>query len=152
MKPLRIAILNDNAGSVSMTPEDEAEEVIKSFEGFGIPVQMVLHDTRLTKQFQEENPDILVFDYGGAVVDQYQFPEWILRFITKWAEDNPSKVLLIWSSFTAQYVKPEIESSFPNLNNIVYRYSGFNNGVWWDDKIKKWFGLCEAVSNPDENQ
>lgn len=91
-------IVNDWVGGCGQTGEEETEQ-IKQHVQLALKGRAVVFKTCDTMS-PHLKTDLLVFDYGG-MANGYSSPFWdYCRKVVKWAEDHPSSLVVIGSSFT----------------------------------------------------
>lgn len=120
---IKCLIITDPVG------EESSDEIIKSissatdtpFENFVV----LAHHHGVDRETKDiaERADVLIIDYGGmswgatdAVVSQ-------VRFVCEWAKEHPSKLAIIFTSFTAEIYAQELLDEFGECKNIPYLYA-----------------------------
>jgi len=117
-KALFVAVIVDPMGSSQSSPEEEIEDHIKRFS-------LILPDFDL--QFStpkcvmpDLSADLVIYDFGGMMPGN-SLMEDNSRQIVKWAQDHPSSLVVVVSTWTYRaYVKPEVEAlGLTVLKNVV---------------------------------
>lgn len=115
-KKIKTLIVTDYMGSLGTQPEEEAEYIARLFlEMYGIELDWQ-HSTSVDTR--EYTPDLIIIDYGG-ILPGSDMDVWELRQLAEWAAEHPSKLALIWTSFTAKVWVFELEDEFKDLDNIL---------------------------------
>lgn len=115
-KPLKTLIVTDYMGSFSETPEEEAAYIAEVFAQRGIDLDYE-HSYFVHKE-SEVNPKLIIIDYGGILpgndTDIMQ-----LRQLANWLEEHPSRLGLIWTSFTHRAWQFELADQFKHVDNLL---------------------------------
>jgi hypothetical protein len=152
MQIVRIAIVTD---VYCDDPNAERQEIVTQFKGQledeldGDQVDVrVVASGRGVHEVADKNVDVLILDYGAATFGSRDMGIWQVGDGCRWAEEHPGRVLLLWTSFTNQLYKDELEREYGHLTNIIYRYE---EPYDLDDAgdpvlraIAKWIGLVES--------
>lgn len=138
-KMLRLAVVVDPLGSWEMTPEEEVLHIEEILNAVGVPVELIPQTFYggYSEEIENTKVDILVIDYGGMTFGAMDTTIWQIRSACKWAQEHPSSLLIIWSSFTAEIYERELSEEFGKLTNFLPHFTGMFNA----DFIKTWFGL-----------
>ncbi len=98
-KRVRAAALLDNVGSLGRTPEEELRDEVRTLEEV-LDVRIEAQLCSAVSQFPE-GTDLVLFDYGGVCMG---YGENLLarqeQALVRWADDHPSALVLVVSSFT----------------------------------------------------
>jgi len=132
MRTLRVAGVYDRVGSLGRKPADELRDDWRHISTMtGVRARKTL--CRSVREVPE-GTEVLLFDYGGAsggyghdvLGDE-------LRLLFRWAEDHPSALAVVVSSFCAHFVREELRDErtyevrdIPNLV-MLHDYTP-NNG------------------------
>lgn len=96
------------------------------------------HENGFTRKAIElsKRADVLMIDYGGMnygcedmVIDQ-------IRYVCNWAKDNPSKLAIILTSFTAEIYAQTLLNDFGECANIPYLFADAYSSD--RDKVTAW--------------
>ena len=141
-KKLTVGVLIDLMASIGTTPEKEYKDHVKDFGELLRPVKLRCYRAMNSGEIRP-GTDMVVFDYGGmAGYGSEDLLRGESRTLLKWAQDNPSSLLVVATNFTWHcIVKNELEDLGLNLPNVVVRASLF------EDPIPMWFRKRAA---PDE--
>jgi len=147
-KNLVVCAFTDKGGTMGKTQQQEYDDIYKSLQEIVYPdVDLDFRRDISPFALSQMSYDIYIFDYGGALVSGDE--EYIIgnyyRPLLKCIEDNPSKLFLIWSSYTQLWYTRLIEDESPELKtfNVITM-------EWRDDEIKKareFFGLNAEFSS-----
>lgn len=133
-KALKVGVLIDLVACMGKTPEQEYDEHVKDFSALLRPAKCSFY--RMMNEGEiKPGTDAVVFDYGGMCgVGSDGFISSVSRVLIKWAEDNPSSLLIVATAFTYSHaVRYELDELGLNLPNVVCRAS-IN-----EDPIPFWF-------------
>lgn len=65
------------------------------------------------------NPDLFLIDYGGMTTSGARDTAVVnIRYACRWAEEHPSRLLVLWTWFTGQAFEDEILPEIGELANI----------------------------------
>jgi len=136
--------------------DEERAQILEEFEArlqdaSREPVSVVLVASgRGIHEVKDKTCDVLIFDYGAAQFGATEMARWQANDAHKWAEDHPSSVLLLWTSFTKQIYEAEW-GAYSNHANVIYRFESPPLEADDDDlfdhvfiAIAKWLGLLES--------
>ena len=140
-KTILAGILVDLMGCIGKPPEEEYEEHTKDFAELLRPNKVKFYRMMNAGEIKP-GTSVLIFDYGGMA--QYGSGDLVAgeaRALLKWAQDNPSSLLIVATVFTYQNaVKYEMEDLGLTLPNVVCRASIL------EDPIPLWFRAQTAPS------
>ncbi len=139
-KKLKVGVLIDLLGCLGKSPDSEYEDHKKDFAELLRPARCSFY--RMANEGEiKPGTDVVVFDYGGMCgVGSDDMIAGVSRALIKWAEDNPSSLLIVATAFTYSHaVRYELDVLGLNLPNVVCRAS-IN-----EDPIPFWF---RAQSKP----
>lgn len=143
------AILIDPMGWSGATAEQEFEEISETFSEALAPHKLDIYRA-LSPQFKV-GTELVIFDFGGMLPGT-DLPERNAREVIKWAEENPSGLLVIRSTFTydhtilplleelglAERKVPYADDPFgrptPTFPNIILNLFGENLPEWFTGK------------------
>jgi hypothetical protein len=60
---------------------------------------------------EAERPDCIVVDYGGAYIAERWSAMSLMRTALKWADDHPSKLLLLWTPYSGRAFEEVIDET-----------------------------------------
>lgn len=163
MTKIKTLIIADPAGGVGNTPEEEGDFMAKYLaEVHGIVINYTV--TTAAQTLDEAKPDLVILDYGGAMMG-YGDGAWRqVDYVLKWAENHPSKLVLIYTLFTTWMVH-EIQEDINTLDNVLFwdPSDKYRRSMPWDErakhqevvalKIRHWYGVPEPEPeeiNPDD--
>lgn len=109
VKRLKVYAVNDDLGAAGMTADEEVEHTLRHLRiMLGKGVQLDLAGRAGHFHEVPEGVDILLFDYGGAA-NMYASTLWFDRCgeVLRWAEDHPSALVVVTSSYTWQAAEYE---------------------------------------------
>lgn len=133
MQAIKVGIVVDDAGT-----EDQVEDIMGLLEASDISCTLAIKH-RGVHMLRDKDIDMLIVDYGGiARLGQMSAVEWQMNEARKWADEHPSKLMILWTPFTSQYYK-EFNETLPAIENVLHNYSGE-----WEKicpKIKQWYGV-----------
>ena len=139
-KRMTVCAFTDKGGTMGQTQQQEYDNIKKSLQEIVFPdVDLEFRQDVPPHELPNNTFDVYIFDYGGALVNGDE--EYILgnyyRPLLKVIEDNPSKLFLIWSSYTQLWYTRLIEDESPELKvfNVLLM-------EWRDDEIKKARAFC----------
>ena len=133
---MKVAILVDLMGSGAQSAEDEVKEHKKKFRQLLKPAKSQFYQIY---SFYADNiqpgTNLVLFDFGGMMPGSDDLVTSNCREVIKWAQDNPSSLVMVMSSFTySRYLKLEMEDlGLRELPNIVSYYDNL------DDPFPQWF-------------
>lgn len=117
MRTIKTLIITDVMGAGGLEPAEEAKEIAYLFKQ--------LYDITLDWQheehagtIEEHDPKLIIIDYGGMLPGQSTDVQQVTEVI-KWAQDHPSRLVLIWTTFTARIWKFDLEDEFQDLDNVL---------------------------------
>ena len=133
----RVGIITDFP--MSMTPEEEREEIIATLSDYGLEISGVVASFDITEVLGS-NPDLVIIDYGGMYTSGgSDTASWNINYVLSWAENHPGKLVALWTHFTGVLYKQEFEAVFGHLDNVTYPTGYSDSAV--EDKIKAWFRI-----------
>ena len=148
----------DPSGSVGMEPEEEAESIAKYLaELYGIALNYTV--TTGAQLLDEVKPDLVILDYGGAMMGYGDTAFNQVDYVLKWAEEHPSKLVLIYTLFTTWMVH-EIQEDIDPLDNVLFwdPSDKYKHSLKWQErdahqeelalKIRHWYGAPDP-EEPD---
>lgn len=144
---LSIGVLIDLMACMGKTPEEEYEDHKTDFAELLRPAKCSFY--RMMNEGEiKPGTNVVVFDYGGMCgIGSDGFISSISRVLIKWAQDNPSSLLIVATAFTYSHaVRYELDELGLNLPNVVCRAS------IGEDPIPFWFRVQSAptpVTKPD---
>jgi hypothetical protein len=116
-KPIKTLIVTGYMGSLGERPEEEAAYIARLFlELYGMQLDYT-HTTAVNEI--DASYRLVIIDYGGLMPGAESAAEWQVRAVCEWAEEHPSRLVLIWSLFTAKIWKSEVEDHFHEQSNIL---------------------------------
>ncbi len=132
---LVVCAFTDKGGTMGKTQQQEYDDIQKSLQEIVYPdVDLEFHQDVPPTMLSQTSYDIYIFDYGGALVsgDEEYIIGNMYRPLLKCIENNPSKLFLIWSSYTQLWYTRLIEDECPELKtfNVITM-------EWRNDEIKK---------------
>jgi hypothetical protein len=117
---IKTAFWVDLMGAGGKTPEEEMEqhrEWIEEELGVRLDIHMPYNISQI-----EEGTDLVLFDYGGMMLGN-SLMEDNSRRLVRWAEDHPSALVVIISTFTYdQAVRHEIAEHL-GIDSVPYHYN-----------------------------
>jgi len=160
---VKTLIITDPTGGAGMSPEEEADFIARYMaEMYGIVLNYV-HSTA-AQSLKEVQPHLVILDYGGASIGYGDTGYHQIEYVLKWAEDHPSKLVLIYSLFTTWMVH-EIQEDIEPLDNVLFwdpSDKEYRRSLPWDErdkhqnelalKIRHWYDLPEPDGTIDEGQ
>jgi hypothetical protein len=130
-------------GSSQATPEEEIASHTKRFEKL-LARKLNVHSPRAVFGI-EPGTELVIYDFGGLLPGT-DLMERNARELVKWAEDNPSSLVVVVSGFTYQrYVWIEMEdrglTQIPNItcDDVFEREEHGQKDVipeWWKAGLK----------------
>lgn len=159
MKTLITAIWVDPMGSMSETAEEQIKAAQEHYEE-ELGVKLDVHTPLNVGQIQIST-DLVLFDFGGMMMGN-SLAEDNSRRLIRWAEDNPSALVVIISTFTFDnafrhamedhlneavpyhYNRPEGRRHSTPIHNIVVEQ-------WTEEFIPKWFRDAHGCT-PDHRE
>lgn len=145
---IKTAIWVDPFGSMSETPEEQIKREQENYED-ELGVKLDVHTPQHLGQI-EEGTDLVLFDYGGMMAGN-SLCEDNSRGLIRWAEDHPSALVVIISTFTydnafryeiadhlgldrvpQHFSLPEGEQHKTPIHNITVQ-------AWRENYIPDWF-------------
>lgn len=158
MKRIKTLMILDPSGSVGMEPEEEAESIAKYLaELYGIVLNYTV--TTGAQLLDEVKPDLVILDYGGAMMGYGDTAFSQVDYVLKWAEEHPSKLVLIYTLFTTLMVH-EIQEDIEPLDNVLFwdPSDKYRRSLKWEErdthqeelalKIRHWYGVPDP-EKPD---
>jgi hypothetical protein len=152
MDKIRLAIIVDPFGVESI--EEEVGNIRFAMENLELPVKLVTYgESPLI--LKEKEVDMVVVDYGGmSLMGGWDTAKANIGYVCQWAEDHPSKAVLIWTTYTALVYQDELEEQFGELKNIFFRFPDDPHHLLrvqdFDDhrnrlrkELRVWFGVEE---------
>lgn len=132
---IKTLIITDYMGTSVAEPEEEAVNIARLFkQDFDIDLNWT-HQTA-ANNLENINPKLIIIDYGGLLpgsdVDIHQ-----MRAVLNWAQDHPSRLVLIWTSFTANIWKYELEDEFKEADNVLLWEPGESTHFFSFDEAEK---------------
>ena len=109
LKAIRVALIVDDYGSVALdrTGDDERAEYRDLLQRGLTPHALTFEEPRYVSD--NLRADLVVFDFGGMSLGNDLLADNSRRLI-RWAQDHPSSLVVIASSFTyARGLEPELE-------------------------------------------
>lgn len=151
MKKIKTLIIADPSGGAGMEPEEEADFIANYMaEAHGIVLNYTI--TTAAHVLDEVKPNLVILDYGGAMMG-YGDTAWRqVDYVLKWAEEHPSKLVLIYTLFTTWMVH-EIQEDIDPLDNVLFwdPSDKYRRSLKWEErdahqeevalKIKHWYGI-----------
>lgn len=150
---IKTLIIADPSGSAGMEPEEEADFIARYMaELHGIVLNYTI--TTGAHMLDEIKPDLVILDYGGAMMGYGDTAFSQVSYVLKWAEEHPSKLVLIYTLFTTWMVHEVYEDIIP-LDNVLFwdPSDKYRRSMTWDKKdshqaelalkIRHWYGLPE---------
>lgn len=127
-------------GMGEVSPEQEVKDHIKEYSELLRP--HTLSPYRLKSAYQVKlGTKLILFDYGGMMPGSGDLVSGEARQVIRWAEDNPSGLVVVVSDFTyRRVIRGEMEELGLNLYNVVHRESLFA------DPIPLWFRMGDKFS------
>lgn len=120
-------------GFGEVTPEMEVEQHAKDFAELLRP-HKIKHYTLRSAHEVKPGTDLVLFDYGGMLPGCGDLILSEVRALFRWAQDNPSSLAVVVSTFTYRNViQGELQELGLDLPNIV----GVESSL--DDPIPMWF-------------
>jgi hypothetical protein len=157
---IKTAFFVDPVGSMGVTPEEEMQREKESLEdelGVKLDIHRVVHMGQI-----EQGTDLLLFDYGGMMMGN-SLAEDNSRRVIQWAEDHPSALVVIISTFTYDHAVRDAIAEHLELETVPYQYSKpegkqhetpIHNVViesWRENFIPDWFRdahHCKPYDDP----
>jgi hypothetical protein len=123
MRKIKTAILVDFMGAGDLGPKEEVEnhkirftELVKPHE---LRPYQAHHAGLGIEHGITDNTDLIIFDFGGMMPGS-SLGEDNSRAIIEWANEHPSGLVIVVSSFTYDnFIRHEMESLGLNLPNVV---------------------------------
>ena len=158
---IKTLIVTDYMGTLTQEPEEEAEDIARQFQqDYKIELDWT-HQTA-ANNLDEVNPKLIIIDYGGIMpgsdTDLHQ-----VRAVGKWAQAHPSRLVLIWTSFTSRIWKFDLEDEFDEMDNVLLWEPGgeyYHSSTPFDElqehqqetilKIRYWYNIPEPTAEPTE--
>lgn len=134
-KPIKTAILCDPFGCLGKTMEEETIENVEFFDTLVAPRKIAHYCINaLDDSAIKPGTELILFDFGGMTMGNHLMED-NSRDLLKWANDNPSVLIVVVSSFTyRQGIKPELdELGLDSLPNVI---EGTSAGY---DQVEEWF-------------
>jgi hypothetical protein len=149
MDKIRVAVIVDPFGVESL--EEEVGNIMFAMENLELPCELVKFGES-PMILKDTSADLVIIDYGGmSLMGGWDTAKANIGYVCQWAEDHPSKVVLIWTNYTARVYLDELENHFGQLNNIFFRFPNDPFHLFgvkeYDDHrnnlrkaLKTWFG------------
>jgi hypothetical protein len=120
---IKCLIITDPMGQET---SDEIIERISS--GTDTPIEnfvVLAHHQGVIQKTKElaERADVLIIDYGGMSWGATDMVVSQIRFVCEWAKEHPSKLAIIFTSFTAEIYAQALYDDFKECENIPYLYA-----------------------------
>lgn len=153
---IKTAIWVDPAGSMGETSEQQIKRAKDYYED-ELGVKLNVHTPQNISEI-EEGTDLVLFDYGGMMYGN-SLAEDNSRRLVRWAEDHPSALVIVVSTFTFdrafryaieehlntavpyQYSKPDGKRHKTPMHNVVVQECS-------EDFIPAWFRKAHGCSAP----
>lgn len=133
MKSIKTAIIVDFMGSGGMTREEEIAEHVRYFSSM-LECQLNVHTPNLALEI-EPGTELVIFDFGGMMPGADSLVTSNARALFKWAQDNPSGLVVVISWFTwMRYLENEMEDLGLKLVNVTH--SNLDN---FDELVPEWW-------------
>jgi len=158
MKRIKTLMILDPSGSLGMEPEEEAESIAKYLaELYGIVLNYTV--TTGAQLLDEVKPDLVILDYGGAMMGYGDTAFSQVDYVLKWSGEHPSKLVLIYTLFTTWMVH-EIREDIEPLDNVLFwdPCDKYRRSLKWEErdthqeelalKIRHWYGVPD-LKEPD---
>lgn len=138
MKPIRTAWISDIVGSLGRSREEEvADDLPDLAETLGLELDLVVSD-RGMEAIKDQKIDMLVFDYGGAA-NAYGNSTWNqFDAMIAWAEEHPSSLILLYSSFTSRMYGELLRSKADEVGSVNIMSLFVKNDID-SERAKAWF-------------
>ena len=125
------AILELNA--IAQLPPDSELDIKIAFSG-----NVFSSDARKNQY------DLVIIDYGGVGTWNTASGNAQIWSVCQYAEDHPSSLVVIWTGFTADIYRDQIEPQFEGVDNIVCRYGdsvyeNLDGSPEFLSKFRAWF-------------
>lgn len=148
MNKIKTAIILDPAGTSSSTPEEEALELAQRYRRYVYPQILDCHQGTCVSMIRD-GTDLVLFDYGGMMPGNETTMTAQARSVIKWAENHPSALVVIVSTFTFTHlVKYEAEDlGLTDLPNVVVEDPPWG-GVY--TPLPEWFRVAHGIENRGE--
>lgn len=159
-KRIKTLIIADPSGGAGMEPEEEADFIARYLaEMHGLVIDYTI--TTGAQTLDEAKPDLVILDYGGAMIGYGDTAYSQVKYVLKWAEEHPSKLVLIYTFFTTWMVH-EIQEDIDPLDNVLFwdPLDKYRRSLPWEEKdiyqaelalkIRHWYGILE-LENMENN-
>lgn len=84
--------------------------------------------------------DLVIIDYGGMLPGCDDLVRGNFRYVAEWAENHPSKLVMIWTSFSVIIYQDEVGGEFDHLDNIIlWGASRWTSRDKVEQKIRAWY-------------
>lgn len=121
---------------------EEIEMIVEDFSEYYHANLNLLHVVNSVRKFlkldNKKKADLVLIDYGGAGWDVAHFSV-ELSALASFAEDNPSILFVLVTSYTCSIYQREVEGQFGQIPNLLYKYGDKSCG--FRDKFYRWFGI-----------
>jgi len=143
---LKAFYLIDFMGSAGKEPEQEVADTMKAFADLGLPVE--LSGWSYSFDDIENYPfiDIVILDYGGVLPGADDMVRGQLRAAWQWAEEHPSKLMIVYSLYTWRMYSDEMNEAFGELANVVCAFADMH----YSDVVLKWFNVTSTLTVHDK--
>ena len=132
LRTVRALVVLDPAGAIGRTADDEFKQLLDDYRD--------IHDLELqAKRAENFSPhgddaygcDLIIFDWGGMGTGGSMLMQHQVRWLTTFAQDHPSTLIVIRSMVWA-YIEREMEAErIPKLANMILDEGFLNLPDWW---------------------
>lgn len=126
--------------------------------GKSLNIKVALASSGLTAADLREQYNLFIIDYGGIGIHNPASANAQIWAVCNYAENHPSCLVVIWTGFTADIYRDQIEDQFAGVSNIVCRYGdsvyeNLNGSPAFLSVFRNWFSdeIASATVDYDDS-
>lgn len=143
---LNLFCLVDFIGGFGKDPIEEVEDTVRFLIESKLPLNLVAWSTSFHVIDDYPNVDIVTLDYGGVLPGCEDMVKSQIRSVWEWAENHPTRLVIVYSTFTWTVYSQEMKDQFGELKNVMFRFSDYDP----ISDVLKFFSI-DPISDEEES-